>query len=206
MRRDPRVHLLDVLDAAQAILDFTNGRSRDAYDTDYIASSVGRGSGVRGGREALNRLRRDDTTLAARIPDAQRIIGLAISADPWLRHRGPRRRLGRDHDRDAEARGRGHRSARRPRSGRGRGIVLTWMESGNVTNPNVGASRRGEWDRIALVPSAHAAAAHRTNTSVSSTSRSSAGSWTRRHGSVSAMRETRSAHPRSGVDATATGT
>ena len=43
MRRDPRVHLLDVLDAAQAILDFTNGRSRDAYDTDrQLRSAVDR--------------------------------------------------------------------------------------------------------------------------------------------------------------------
>lgn len=74
MRRDPRVHLLDVLDAAQAILDFTRGRGRDAYDTDrQLRSAVDREFEVVG--EALNRLRRDDPALAARIPDTQRIIG-----------------------------------------------------------------------------------------------------------------------------------
>ena len=74
MRRDPRVHLLDALDAAQAIQAFVAGRTEEDYGNDrLLRSAVDREFEVVG--EALNRLRRDDAAVAARIPDLAEIIG-----------------------------------------------------------------------------------------------------------------------------------
>lgn len=74
MRRDPRVHLLDALDAAQAIQIFVGGRTEEDYGNDrLLRSAVDREFEVVG--EALNRLRRDDAAVAARIPDLAEIIG-----------------------------------------------------------------------------------------------------------------------------------
>lgn len=74
MRRDPRVHLLDALDAAQAIQAFVAGRTEEDYGKDrLLRSAVDREFEVVG--EALNRLRRDDEGVAARIPDLAEIIG-----------------------------------------------------------------------------------------------------------------------------------
>lgn len=74
MRRDPRVHLLDALDAAQAIQAFVTGRTEEDYSRDrLLRSAIDREFEVVG--EALNRLRRDDTAVAARIPDLAEIVG-----------------------------------------------------------------------------------------------------------------------------------
>jgi uncharacterized protein with HEPN domain len=74
MRRDPRVHLLDALDAAQAIRTFATGRTEEDYSHDrLLRSAIDREFEVVG--EALNRLRRDDATVAARIPDLAEIVG-----------------------------------------------------------------------------------------------------------------------------------
>lgn len=72
-RRDPRVHLLDALDAAQAIQAFVIGRTEEDYGRDrLLRSAVDREFEVVG--EALNRLRRDDAAVAARIPDLAQIV------------------------------------------------------------------------------------------------------------------------------------
>ena len=74
MRRDPRVHLLDALDAAQAIQTFVDGRTEEDYGRDrLLRSAIDREFEVVG--EALNRLRRDDAAIAARIPDLPQIVG-----------------------------------------------------------------------------------------------------------------------------------
>ena len=74
MRRDPRVHLLDALDAARAIQAFVEGRTEQDYRRDrLLRSAVDREFEVVG--EALNRLRRDDPAMAARIPDLAQIVG-----------------------------------------------------------------------------------------------------------------------------------
>ncbi len=74
MRRDPRVHLLDALDAARAIQTFVSGRTEEEYRNDrLLRSAVDREFEVLG--EALNRLRRDDEAVAARIPDLAEIVG-----------------------------------------------------------------------------------------------------------------------------------
>jgi uncharacterized protein with HEPN domain len=74
MRRDPRVHLLDALDAAQAIQAFVDGRTEEDYGKDrLLRSAIDREFEVVG--EALNRLRRDDAAVAARIPDIAQIVG-----------------------------------------------------------------------------------------------------------------------------------
>ncbi len=74
MRRDPRVDLLDALDAAQAIQAFVVGRSEAEYDSDrLLRSAIDREFEVAG--EALNRLRRDDSVVAARVPDLPEIVG-----------------------------------------------------------------------------------------------------------------------------------
>ena len=74
MRRDPRVHLLDALDAARAIQTFVSGRTEEEYRNDrLLRSAVDREFEIVG--EALNRLRRDDEAVAARIPDLAEIIG-----------------------------------------------------------------------------------------------------------------------------------
>ena len=74
MRRDPRVHLLDALDAAQAIQTFGAARTEEDYGHDrLLRSAIDREFEVVG--EALNRLRRDDPAVAARIPDLAEIVG-----------------------------------------------------------------------------------------------------------------------------------
>ena len=74
MRRDPRVHLLDALDAARAIQTFVSGRTEEEYRNDrLLRSAVDREFEVVGA--ALNRLRRDDEAVAARIPDLAEIVG-----------------------------------------------------------------------------------------------------------------------------------
>lgn len=74
MRRDPRVHLLDALDAAQAIQTFAAARTDQDYGHDrLLRSAIDREFEVVG--EALNRLRRDDPAVAARIPDLAEIVG-----------------------------------------------------------------------------------------------------------------------------------
>jgi len=74
MRRDPRVHLLDALDAAQAIQTFVAARTDEDYGHDrLLRSAIDREFEVVG--EALNRLRRVDPAVAARIPDLAEIVG-----------------------------------------------------------------------------------------------------------------------------------
>jgi len=74
MRRDPRVHLLDALDAAQAIQMFVTGRTQEDYIHDrLLRSGIDREFEIVG--EALNRLRRDGPAVAERIPDLGEIIG-----------------------------------------------------------------------------------------------------------------------------------
>lgn len=74
MRRDPRVHLLDALDAARAIQTFMAGRTREEYvHGRLLRSAVDREFEIVG--EALNRLRRDDPAIAERVPDVAEIIG-----------------------------------------------------------------------------------------------------------------------------------
>jgi uncharacterized protein with HEPN domain len=74
MRRDPRVHLLDALDASQAIQTFVIGRTQEEYHHDrLLRSAIDREFEIVG--EALNRLRRDDPAIAERIPDLGEIIG-----------------------------------------------------------------------------------------------------------------------------------
>lgn len=74
MRRDPRVHLLDVLEAAQNVQAFMAGRDRTVYDDDLLLrSAVERQLQIMG--EAMSRLRREDAAVAARVPDAAKIVG-----------------------------------------------------------------------------------------------------------------------------------
>ena len=74
MRRDPRVHLLDALDASGAIQAFAAGQTLDDYGHDrLLRSAIDREFEIVG--EALNRLRRDDSAVAERIPGLAEIIG-----------------------------------------------------------------------------------------------------------------------------------
>jgi uncharacterized protein with HEPN domain len=74
MRRDPRVHLLDALDASRAIQTFAAGRTLDDYGHNrLLRSAIDREFEIVG--EALYRLRRDDSAVAERIPDLAEIIG-----------------------------------------------------------------------------------------------------------------------------------
>lgn len=74
MRRDPRVHLLDALDASRAIQTFATGRTQEDYDHDrLLRSAIDREFEIVG--EALNRLRRDGPAVAERIPGLAEIIG-----------------------------------------------------------------------------------------------------------------------------------
>ena len=59
---------------AQAIQTFAAGRTEEDYDRDrLLRSAIDREFEVVG--EALNRLRRDDAAVAARIPDLAEIVG-----------------------------------------------------------------------------------------------------------------------------------
>ena len=74
MRRDPRVHLLDALDASRAIQTFVTGRTQEDYHHDrLLRSAIDREFEIVG--EAFNPLRRDDPAVAERIPDLAEIIG-----------------------------------------------------------------------------------------------------------------------------------
>jgi uncharacterized protein with HEPN domain len=74
MRRDPRSFFWDVREAADAIKQFTQGRSFGEYATDLmLRSAVERQFEIIG--EALSQLTRVDAVLAARIPELRRIIG-----------------------------------------------------------------------------------------------------------------------------------
>lgn len=74
MRRDVRVYLADVLDAARLIGQFTVDRDLESYRSDaMLRSAVERQLEIIG--EALIRLVRTDPTVAARISDVATIIG-----------------------------------------------------------------------------------------------------------------------------------
>lgn len=74
MQHDPRAHLADVIEAAESIRAFTAGVSFERYRVDdLVQSAVERQFEIIG--EALNRLRRDDPAVAARVPDVDRIVG-----------------------------------------------------------------------------------------------------------------------------------
>ena len=74
MRRDPRVLLTDVLDAARSIERFRHGLDLDGFRADeMVVAAVERKLEIVG--EALNRLSREEPELAERIPDVGRIVG-----------------------------------------------------------------------------------------------------------------------------------
>ena len=74
MARDARVHLADVLEAADLIARFTAAADLASYRADaMMRSAVERQLEIVG--EALNRLTREDPELADRIPDIRRIVG-----------------------------------------------------------------------------------------------------------------------------------
>jgi uncharacterized protein with HEPN domain len=73
LRRDPKSFLWDARDAATAIADMTAGKGFADFDGDLVLrSAVERQFEILG--EALNRLDRLDTTLAAKIPDLRQIV------------------------------------------------------------------------------------------------------------------------------------
>ena len=73
MRRDPRVLLADVEQASADIASFTEGLTRDAFLRDMlIQSAVERKFEIIG--EALNRLNRDHSEIAQRIPRLRQVV------------------------------------------------------------------------------------------------------------------------------------
>ena len=73
MRRDPRVPLADVDRAAADIARFTHDMDSDAYADDaLVRAAVERKFGIVG--QALNRLHRDHSGVAERIPRLRRIV------------------------------------------------------------------------------------------------------------------------------------
>lgn len=75
MRRDPRARLFDVIEAANAAIQFTLGVEFDQYRTDLmLRSAVERQLEIVG--EALHRLSREDPVVAARVPEVPDIIGM----------------------------------------------------------------------------------------------------------------------------------
>ena len=73
MRRDPRVCLEDMRQAAERILQFAAGRTLEEYGRDsLLRSAVERQFEIIG--EALNRIRRTDPTTAAHVPEHDDII------------------------------------------------------------------------------------------------------------------------------------
>jgi uncharacterized protein with HEPN domain len=72
-RRDPRAFLWDAKTGADNILQFTGGRSLDAYRADpMLRSAVERQFEIIG--EALNQLTKVAPDIAARVPNARQII------------------------------------------------------------------------------------------------------------------------------------
>lgn len=73
LRRDPRAYLWDVREAANAIVEFTDGISEASYAASAIThSAVERKFEVIG--EALNLLSKSDPALASRIPELDKIV------------------------------------------------------------------------------------------------------------------------------------
>lgn len=73
MERDPRKFLWDARAAADAIMQFTRGKTRNDYVSDALLhSAVERQFEIIG--EALAQLARNDPALAARVPEYRRII------------------------------------------------------------------------------------------------------------------------------------
>lgn len=73
MRRDPRAYLWDALTAADAIMEFTRGRSLDAYLADrMLRAAVERQFEIIG--EALGQLSKAAPAMAASIPDIRQVI------------------------------------------------------------------------------------------------------------------------------------
>jgi uncharacterized protein with HEPN domain len=73
LRRDAKSLLWDARDAATAISNMTAGKSFPDFDTDLVLrSAVERQFEILG--EALNRLDRLDSRLAAKIPDLREIV------------------------------------------------------------------------------------------------------------------------------------
>ena len=71
--RDPRAFLWDVAEAARAIEIFTVGMNAQSYaDSGLVNAAVERKFEIIG--EALNQLSKIDAALAARIPDASKIV------------------------------------------------------------------------------------------------------------------------------------
>src|SRR5438093_889796 len=74
MRRDPRVCLEDMRQAAEAILQFTAGRQLADYGSDpLLRAAVERKFEIIG--EALTRLAKIDAGLAAQVPQQRQIVG-----------------------------------------------------------------------------------------------------------------------------------
>ena len=75
MKRDPKSLFWDAGEAANAIAAMTAGKSFTDFDGDIVLrSAVERQFEIPG--EALGRLARLDTALAARIPDLRQIVAL----------------------------------------------------------------------------------------------------------------------------------
>jgi uncharacterized protein with HEPN domain len=73
MRLEARKYLLDIQVAADRIGRFTRGKSFEQYLADeMLRSAVERQFGIAG--EALSRLAKDDSTVAAAIPDYGKIV------------------------------------------------------------------------------------------------------------------------------------
>ncbi|HEX3788127.1 MAG TPA: HepT-like ribonuclease domain-containing protein [Pseudonocardiaceae bacterium] len=73
MRRDARTYLWDALHAADLLREFSAGKDYARYEADaMLRSAVERQFEIIG--EALNRLSKVDTALAAQVPDLGRIV------------------------------------------------------------------------------------------------------------------------------------
>jgi uncharacterized protein with HEPN domain len=73
MQRDPRVYLWDALKAADAIAEFTYGKSRQNFEESLLLrSAVERQFQIIG--EALHQLARIAPEMAAQLPDLPRIV------------------------------------------------------------------------------------------------------------------------------------
>jgi uncharacterized protein with HEPN domain len=77
MRHDPRACLHDIVEAGGHVLEFTKGMSLEEYRrSELTKAAVERKFAVIG--EALVRLRQEWPALLARIPDAGKIIVVAV--------------------------------------------------------------------------------------------------------------------------------